>query len=139
MERGGTSMTSDLLTIPNSLAADPSTCAARSPGLARTLCLDRWARHRAIGTEHAAITLARTQHRAAAGTSVEELAGIGRHSFRFGGSAKRAGDNALKHHSTSPSRRRVVGSAKSTADGSYNPWANRRLALTGRSSSAQPA
>jgi hypothetical protein len=70
---------------------------ARS-GLARTLSLNRWARHRAIRAEHAAIALPRSQRRAAADTFVEELAGISRHGFRFGGSAMRAGDNAFKDH-----------------------------------------
>jgi hypothetical protein len=70
---------------------------ARS-GLARTLSLNRWARHRAIRAEHAAIALPWMQRRAAADTFVEELAGINRHGFRFGGSAMRAGDNAFKDH-----------------------------------------
>jgi hypothetical protein len=70
---------------------------ARS-GLARTLSLNRWARHRAIRAEHAAIALLWTQRRAAADTFVEELAGINRHGFRFGGSAMRASDNAFKDH-----------------------------------------
>jgi hypothetical protein len=67
-------------------------------GLARSLSLNRWARHRAIRAEHAAIALLWTQRRASADTFVEELAGINRHGFRFGGSAMRAGDNAFKDH-----------------------------------------
>jgi hypothetical protein len=82
---------------------DPSTRAAGSLGLASTHCLDRRARHRAIGAEHATISLLRTQCRAAAGTFVKELAGIGRHGFRFGGSATRAGDNGFKDHGSSSS------------------------------------
>jgi hypothetical protein len=67
-------------------------------GLARTLSLNRRARYRAIRAEHAAIALPRSQRRAATDTFVEELAGISRHGFRFGGSAMRAGDNAFKDH-----------------------------------------
>src|SRR5215471_2681421 len=68
------------------------------PGLARALSLNRRARHRAIRAEHTAIALPRTQRGAAADTFAEELAGISRHGFRFGGSAKWAGDNAFKDH-----------------------------------------
>ena len=78
---------------------------ARS-GLARTLFLNRRARHRAIRAEHAAIALPGTQRGAAADTFVEELAGISRHGFRFGGSAMRAGHNAFKDHGASSARRR---------------------------------
>jgi hypothetical protein len=63
--------------------------------LARTRGLNRRARHRAIGTEHATIARLWLQLRAAAGAFIEELAGIRRHGFRFRERAVRTGDGRL--------------------------------------------
>src|SRR5713101_8813881 len=73
--------------------------AGSSSGFTGALGLDRRAWHRTVGAEHATVTLLRTQHRAAPGALVEELAGVGRHTFRFGGSGKRACDDRFKDHS----------------------------------------
>src|SRR5262245_32982160 len=75
----------------------PHTAGGRA-SLARTSSLNRWTRHRAIGTEHAAIPLLRAQRRATATACVEDLAGVGRHGFRLRGGAVQAGDDGLKDH-----------------------------------------
>jgi hypothetical protein len=51
--------------------------------------LDRWARHGAIGAEHAAFSFLRLEPRSASLAFVQELAGIGRHIF--GGSMRTVG------------------------------------------------
>ena len=60
---------------------------------ARTLNLNRRARHRPVGAENAAIARLRAQRRPAAGASVEKLARIGGHHFRLLHGAMRAGDD----------------------------------------------
>ena len=63
---------------------------------ALALKLDGRARHRAIGTEHAAVPHLRAQRGAATLALVEELAGVGRHLFDLAVSAVRTGDFGVK-------------------------------------------
>jgi hypothetical protein len=64
----------------------------RSPGATTgSLPLNRRTFHRAIGTEHATIARLRPEQRSALLALVEELAGIGRHDFRFRVPATRTG------------------------------------------------
>lgn len=70
---------------------------APPPRLVATDCawsleLDRWTWHRAIGTEHTAVAVLRTQHRTAVRAIVEILTGICRHYFRLRRAAKRTGN-----------------------------------------------
>jgi hypothetical protein len=78
-------------------------CAAAASGarLARTLGLDRRARNRAVGTEHATVARLRPQHRAAAGAAIDNLAGVRRHGLRFRGGAIRTGDDGFTDHRSS--------------------------------------
>src|SRR5262249_13985963 len=78
---------------------DRSTCTAGcGAGLTGTYGLDRRARHRTVGAEHATIARLRPQPCAATGALVKELAGISRHGLGFCGSAIRTGDNGFKDH-----------------------------------------
>ena len=54
--------------------------------------LNRWARHRAVGAEHAAVARLRSQHRPAMLALIEELACIGRHDLPLAVTAVRAGE-----------------------------------------------
>src|SRR5713226_7390737 len=63
---------------------------------ARLLHRRTW--HRAVGTEHAAVSRFRLEAGAASLALIEELAGIGRHGFHARGPATRAGDDALDDH-----------------------------------------
>src|SRR5260370_16459802 len=76
------------------------TAVSRAP-LTRALSLNRRTGHRAIGTEHTAIARFWPQLRAAAAAFVKELAGIGRHAFRFCRAAMRASDEGFKDHGVS--------------------------------------
>jgi hypothetical protein len=78
-----------------------SAAAASGTRLTRTLGLDRRARNRAKGTEHATVAWFRLEYRAAAGACIEILAGIGRHHLRSCGGAMRAGDNGFTNHRSS--------------------------------------
>src|SRR5258708_13529146 len=78
----------------------PRTAVSRAP-LTRALSLNRLTGHRAIGTEHTAIARFWPQLRAAAAAFVKELAGIGRHAFRFCRAAMRARDEGFKDHGVS--------------------------------------
>src|SRR5262249_50221350 len=93
------SQSRELWTTP--FAIRLSGTARTGASLTRTLGLDRRARNRAIGTEHATIARLRPQCRAAAGAGIEKPAGIGRHGLRFRGGAMRAGDDRFKNHSSS--------------------------------------
>ena len=84
--------------LPTALSAILSPTAGTCADLARTLCLNWRTGYRAVGAEYAAVTLLRSQHRAAAGALVENLAGVGRHGFHLSGGAMRAGNNRLKEH-----------------------------------------
>src|SRR6516162_1506082 len=64
----------------------------------RALGLDRRARNRAVGTEHTTVAWLGPQRRAAAGTSIEKLAGVGWHCLRFRGGAMRTGNHGFKNH-----------------------------------------
>ena len=59
------------------------------------------ARNRAVGTEHAAITLLRPQERPAAGAVIEELARISRHCLQLRRPAQRTGDGGFSNHNNS--------------------------------------
>src|SRR5258707_15459719 len=78
----------------------PRTAVSRAP-LTRALSLNRRTGHRAIGTEHTAIARFWPQLRAAAAAFVKELAGIGRHAFRFCRAAMRGSDEGFKDHGVS--------------------------------------
>ena len=66
--------------------------------LARPLGLNRRARHRAIGAEHATIAGLWLQLCAATGALVKELTSIGRHGLRFRDRAMRTSDGRLNKH-----------------------------------------
>lgn len=59
------------------------------------------ARHRAVRAEHATVTALGPQLAAAAGADIEELAGVGRHRFRFRGATLRTSDDGFEDHSRS--------------------------------------
>src|SRR5262245_25257951 len=99
--RGLLSQSRELWTISFAMTARLCGTAGSGARLTRTLGLDRRARNRAIRTEHATIARLRPQRRAAAGTGIEKLAGIGRHGLRFRGGAMRTGDDRLKDHGAS--------------------------------------
>lgn len=56
------------------------------------------ARHRTVRAENTAIAWLGAQHRPAASTLVEELAGVGRHYFCLQGSAGRTSDRGFRDH-----------------------------------------
>src|SRR5262245_42080408 len=68
---------------------------------ARALCLDWRARHRTIGTEHAAVAMLGPHGRATACAVVDELARVGRHGLRLGSGAIRTGNYRFKDHGRS--------------------------------------
>src|SRR6516165_11576196 len=70
-------------------------CAARLTG---TLRLDRRARHRTVGAEHATISRLRPQAGSAAGAFVIESAGVRRHGLGFGYAAVRTSNDRLEDH-----------------------------------------
>ena len=76
--------------------------AATGTGPARAFGLDRRARNRAIGAEHATVAGLRPQHGAAAAAAIENLAGVDWHLLPLCGSAMRASDHGFNNHGLSP-------------------------------------
>jgi hypothetical protein len=77
---------------PQRIAVGFRTCSTRSRSAARLAGnLDRWARHRAVGTEHAAVARLGFEHRVAALALVEPLTGVGGHPLCLHVPAYRAG------------------------------------------------
>src|SRR6266550_1735897 len=72
--------------------------AMRSSRTTRALRLNWGTPHRAKRTEHTTIARLRPECRAAAATFVEELAGVGRHSFHLGRAAARASDEGFEDY-----------------------------------------
>ena len=68
------------------------------PGYAGALGLDRRARHRAVGAEHAAIAGLGPQHHAAARACVDDPACVGRHVLNLGSATSRASDDGVIDH-----------------------------------------
>jgi hypothetical protein len=72
-------------------SADSSALPSTAARLPSSVSLDGRARHCSERAEHAAVTWLWTEQYLAAGAFIEEQAGIGRHWFRLGRSAVRAG------------------------------------------------
>jgi hypothetical protein len=79
-----------------------STTTGSRAGHTGSLHLDWRARHRTVGTEHAAVTWLRLEARAAAGALVKEPACIGRHGLGPGRTAMGARDDGYKDHDCKP-------------------------------------
>src|SRR3546814_459005 len=97
-----------MVDIPSKLARSLANAddVRRQLSAAGLLLLDRRARHGAVRTEHAAVSLFRVQYGAATGAFVEELAGRRGHHLRRLVAALRTGQGALQlqvsHRSLSP-------------------------------------
>jgi hypothetical protein len=76
----------------------PPTEAALTATRALAALLDRGTRHRAVGTEHAAIASQRLKPRSAALAIIEKLASVGGHRFDGLVSALRTGQDRVKLH-----------------------------------------
>jgi hypothetical protein len=88
----------EVWTVPSAVTPSPRATASRA-GFARARGLYRRTRHRTIGAEYAAIALLRPRPRPAAGTFKEGPAG--RHGFRFGSGAVRAGYDGFQDYGVS--------------------------------------
>ena len=59
-------------------------------------CLDWWAEHTAIRTEHTTVAVLGTEHRATGGADIDDLTGVSRHDQGFRVGALWAGKDRLK-------------------------------------------
>src|SRR6516162_2546557 len=96
----GDGMGTDMLVV----AICSTRAIARAARLTGTLRLDRRARHRTVGAEHATIFRLRPQAGSAAGAFVIESAGVRRHGLGFGYAAARTSNDRREDHAFGGSR-----------------------------------